>query len=165
MRKILGFQTAGCLIVLATTILAQTTALLLTNFPNSAVLWYADREIFRFVGISDHSWMVDPRAICFSIAIVAVTFYAYLRRWRLVAAAVSHTCLFLAGRSVYMRILAEQYYWGNRYLSASSFFREPNSALLLLGFSAAILSAAACHFLYLSTFVQAHSGAARPLRV
>jgi hypothetical protein len=163
MRKILGFETAGSLIVIVMTILAQITALLLTKFPDSAFLWYADREIFRFVGILEHSWMLEPPAICFSVASVALTFYAYLRQWRLVAAAVSHTCLFLAGKSVYMCILAEQYYWGERFPSAPSLLREPNSVLLLVGFSAAIVSAAACHFLYLSRFVQVPSEAARPL--
>jgi hypothetical protein len=164
MRKVLWFQAAGSLIVIVTIILAQMTALFLTNFPDSAFLWYADREIFRFVGIFNRVWMLEPPAICFSVVIAALTINAYRKRWRLVAAAMSHTCLFLAAEPGYLSMFAERRYWDKPHPSVSIFFGMPNSTLLLLGLSAAILSAAACHFMYLSTIPLALSKAARPLR-
>ncbi len=164
MRKVLWFQTAGSLIAIVTIILAQITALFLTNFPDSAFLWYADREIFRFVGIFERVWMLEPPAICFSVVIAALAINAYRKRWRLMAAATSHICLFLAADPVYLRMFVERRYWDKPYLLVSIFFGAPNAVLLLLGLSAAILSAAACHFMYLSTIPLAFSKAARPLR-
>src|SRR5208282_103191 len=159
MRKILGFATAGSLIVIVPTILAQITAILLTNFPDSAFLWYADREIFRFVGICDHSWMLDPAAICFSVAIATAAFYAFCEGWCLVAGIISHACLFLAGKSFAMGVFAERY---TSFPSVSRFFQESSFAFPLFGLSAAILSAAACYFLYLSTIARAPSGIRPP---
>ncbi|MGO9392565.1 hypothetical protein [Rhodoblastus sp.] len=164
MRKLLGFETTASLIVIMMTIFAQITANLLTYFPQSAFLWYADREIFGFIGVSEHSWMLEPSAIGFSVAIAALSFCAFCNRWFFVAGALSHACLFLAGKSIGMSIWAGRDYWGERLSWVSTFFRMPNASFLLLGLSSAILSAAACHFMYLSTIPPAPPGAARPLR-
>jgi len=165
MRKIVAFQTVSSLMVVVTLALAQITALLLTLYPASTFLWYADREVFRFVGIANHDWMVEPAAICLSGVIAVLTAVAHRQQWHLLAGAISHICLLLAGQAVWGRFLAWIPYSGQSFLSGgATFVAQPNVAILVLSTSAAILSAAACHFVYVCTIAQSRPGAAPALQ-
>ncbi len=152
MRRLLQVQTLGSLAGFALIIASGVSALCLALAPSAPLFWYLDRELFGAVRLAGAIAFpaTGPQLLVLGVAGAGVALLAHVKRWRFVAALMSHACFLLLAQPAHAWLLSAP---PARTASLTPFFEalsRPNAALALLSLGAAALSVLACHAAYLA---------------